>query len=118
MSTDVKMLNAAALEALKGDKRGERRQFILGAVGLRNDGVIVSSRNVAAPDPAPNHHAETRLARKLTPKSEVWVARVARGTGEWAMSKPCGNCERRLKAAGVERIVYTIGPGEWGVIEF
>lgn len=91
---------------------------MLGAVGLRNDGVIVYSRNVASSEPAPNHHAETRLVRKLTPRSEVWVARVAKGTGNWAMSKPCKNCEGRLRSAGVERIVYTIGPGEWGVIEF
>lgn len=118
MSIDAKMLRLAALEATKGMARhGEKRQFLLGAVGLRNDGVIVTSRNVASPDPAPQHHAETRLVRKLTPSSTVWVSRVAKGTGGWAMAKPCQNCERRLKAAGVERIVYTIGPNEWGVIE-
>ena len=94
----------------------ERRQFILGAVGLRNDGVLVESRNIASPTPAPDHHAETRLARKLTPGSTVWVARISRKTGCWAMAKPCPGCERRLRAAGVDRVVYTIAPDEWGVM--
>ena len=118
MSTDKKMLTVAAEEAVKGMERDKiRRQFMLGAVGVRNDGVIVTSRNVASPDPAPNHHAETRLAKKLTPGSTVWVARVAKGTGGWAMSRPCPGCMRRLRAAGVERIVYTMGPNEWGVVK-
>lgn len=117
MSTDKKMLAHAALEAVRGlDRGGEKRQFMLGAVGLRNDGVIVTSRNVASPDPAPNHHAETRLVRKLTPGSTVWVARVAKGTGDWAMSRPCNGCMQRLRAAGVSRVVYTVGPNEWGVV--
>ena len=118
MSTDKKMLMAAALEATKGlDRPMERRQFMLGAVGLRNDGVIVTSRNIASPEPAPEHHAETRLVRKLTPGSTVWVARVAKGTGDWAMSRPCHNCMRRLRTAGVSRVVYTVGPNEWGVVK-
>ena len=118
MASDRKMLMAAARAALVGnDKHGERRQFILGAVGLRNDGVFVQSRNLASPLPAPCHHAETRLARKLTPGSTVWVARVSRRTGGWAMAKPCPNCERRLRSAGVDRVVYTIDDDEYGVIE-
>lgn len=117
MSSDKKMLAMAARSAVVGRGRpGERRQFIIGAVGVRNDGVLVESRNVCAPIPAPEHHAETRLARKLTPGSAVWIARVSKVDGSWAMAKPCPNCERRLRSAGVDRIVYTIGPSEWGVI--
>lgn len=119
MSSDKKMLAMAARAAMLGQFRPhERRQFILGAVGVRNDGVLVESRNIASPIPAPEHHAETRLARKLTPGSEVWVARVSKRTGGWAMAKPCPNCERRLRLAGVERVVYTIGDDEWGVLSF
>ncbi len=118
MSLDSKMLAVAAREATRGNDRfGERRQFMIGAVGIRKDGVMVYSRNVASAEPAPNHHAETRLVRKMTPGSVVWVARIAKGTGGWAMARPCPNCQRRLKAAGVEKVVYTIGPGEWGTME-
>lgn len=118
MSSDKKMLMMAAAAAGRPiGHSSERRQFILGAVGVRGDGVLVKSRNIAAPVPAPEHHAETRLARKLTPGSSVWVARVSRLNGSWAMAKPCPNCERRLRSAGVDRVVYTIGPEEWGVLE-
>lgn len=117
MSSDRKMLQMAAVAGTRGEaKGGQRRQFVLGAVGLRNDGVLVRSCNIASPVPAPEHHAETRLVRKLTPGSTVWVARVSRKTGDWAMAKPCPNCERRLRSAGVERVVYTIDANEWGVL--
>lgn len=115
MASDKKMLAEAASAAIRSK---DIRTFLLGAVGLRADGVFVSSRNIPAPEATfeRSHHAETRLARKLTPGSTVWVARVARKDGFWAMAKPCHGCERRLRAAGVSRIVYTIGPNEWGVI--
>ena len=118
MASDKKMLQAAADTAIQGrNRRNDARTFLLGAVGIRNDGVLVSSKNIASTDCAPHHHAETRLVRKLTPGSTVWVARVAKGTGNWAMARPCPNCERRLRGSGVTKIVYTIGPNEWGVIE-
>lgn len=106
--------------ACRAAKEGRdlRRQFFLGAIGLRNDGVMVESCNVSAQLQAPTHHAETRLARKLTPGSTVWVARVSKLTGGWALAKPCPNCERRLRLAGVDRVVYTIGDDEYGTIEF
>lgn len=118
MASDKRMLNEAAAAATRvRDRTIDNRTFLLGAVGRRNDGVFVSSRNIAAPDFAPGHHAETRLARKLTPGSTVWVARIARKDGSWAMARPCPGCELRLRAAGVKRVVYTIGPDEWGVIQ-
>lgn len=118
MCSDKKMLAFAAREATKGcDRPHERRGFLLGAVGLRNDGVIVSSRNVASSNKAPSHHAETRVVRKLTPGSTVWVARVSKQTGEWVLAKPCRGCENRMRAAGVERVIYTISADEWGTLE-
>jgi len=117
MASDKKMLVAAASVAFKNKlNKIDNRTFLLGAVGVRNDGVIVSSSNIAAPDYAPEHHAETRLVRKMTPGSTVWVARVAKKDGNWAMARPCAGCEMRLRRAGVKKVVYTIGPNEWGVI--
>lgn len=116
MPSDKKMLADAALVAIR--KKNDIRTYLLGAVGLRADGVVVSSRNIPAPEFTNDrsNHAEVRLARKLTIGSTVWVARVSRKDGCWAMAKPCCGCERRLRAAGVFRIVYTICPNEWGVI--
>jgi len=117
MSIDKKMLRVAALAALQNDERGnDIRTFFLGCVGLRNDGVLVASRNVASRDVALSHHAEARLSRKLTPRSEVWVARI-RKNGEWAMARPCSSCQSKLRMAGVSRVVYTLAPDEWGVID-
>ena len=116
MSLDKKMMMIAASVAVKcQDKSIDNRSFLLGAVGLRSDGVIVTSRNIASTDCAPNHHAETRLIRKLTPNSTVWVARVSKKDARWALARPCTGCQRRLQSAGVSRVVYTIGPDEWGV---
>lgn len=116
MSLDKKMLITAASVAVKSqDKSIDNRSFLLGAVGIRSDGVIVSSRNIAATDCAPNHHAETRLIRKLTPNSTIWVARISKKDGSWAMARPCTGCQKRLRLAGVTKVVYTIGPNEWGI---
>lgn len=117
MSFDKRMLAAAAEAAKRNDRKGkDPRGFLIGAVGVRADGVLVSSKNVAATDLAPNHHAEARLARKLTPNSTVWVARVLRASTDWAMARPCQGCQNRMKSVGVQRVVYTIGPNEWGVL--
>jgi len=117
MSFDKRMLAAAADAAKRNDRKGkDPRGFLIGAVGVRADGVLVSSKNVAATDLAPNHHAEARLARKLTPNSTVWVARVLRASTDWAMARPCQGCQNRMKSVGVQRVVYTIGPNEWGVL--
>jgi len=117
MANDKKMLTQAAAVALGNANRSvDNRTFTLGAVGLRNDGVIVSSRNVSALDYAPDHHAEARLVRKMTPNSIIWVARVLKN-GTWAIAKPCNPCRTRLKAAGVRRVVYTIGHNEWGIMD-
>jgi len=118
MASDKKMLVMAADVAAKINKKFDNRTFLLGAVGMRSDRVIVSSRNITAPDLAPDHHAEARLVRKLTTDSVVWVARVSRQNGDWAMARPCPGCERRLRNTGVKRVVYTISPNEWGVIDF
>lgn len=117
MANDKKMLTLAASVALGSENRSrDNRGFLLGAIGLRNDGVVMQARNVPALDFAPDHHAETRLARKLTPNSIVWVARVLKN-GLWAIAKPCAGCQIRLRAVGVRRVVYTIAPNEWGVID-
>ena len=117
MSIDKRMLALAAEVARSKPKKFDNRSFCLGAVGLRNDGVIVTAKNIASSNVAPDHHAETRVIRKLTPDSIVWVARVLRSTGEWSISRPCSGCQLRMRLAGVKKVIYTIGPNEWGIIQ-
>jgi len=119
MPSDKKMLSEALLVSASNDKNNDIRKFLIGAIGMRADGVFVSSRNIPSLGFTNDcqHHAEARLCRKLTPGSTVWVSRMAKGSGDWAMAKPCPSCMKKLRSTGVSRVVYTIGPGEWGVIE-
>lgn len=110
------MLMLAAKIAMNRNGR-DSRSFLLGAVGQRNDGVIMTARNISATDCAPNHHAEARLTKKLTPDSVVWVARISRRDGSWALARPCQGCQMRMRRTGVRKVFYTISPNEWGVME-
>ena len=84
---------------------------------MRKDGVIVTSRNIPATDVTPEAHAEARVDKKLTMDSIVWVARVGKGTRDWALARPCDRCQLRMKTAGVRKVIYTISPGEWGTMQ-
>lgn len=106
----------AAAVAIEGRSWYDNRSFMLGAVGLRRDGVLVSARNIAATDVTPSAHAEARVVKKLTCNSVVWVARVGRARGDWALARPCEKCQNRMKTAGVKKVIYTIAPNEWGVL--
>ena len=93
------------------------RSYRFGGFGVRADGAVVKSRNGSAQGPVPEHHCEARLCRKLTPGSTVYVARVSR-LGDWALARPCVNCERLMRNRGVTRCYYTIAPDEYGVMVF
>jgi tRNA(Arg) A34 adenosine deaminase TadA len=110
--SDTEMLLMAAGAGLR---KSDLRAFRLGAVGIRNDGILVSASNGPAPFPHPDAHAEARLTMKLTPGSEIWVARV-RKDGTLGIARPCPRCMVRIKAAGVSRVAYTISDMEHGVI--
>jgi cytidine deaminase len=95
----------------------QKQIYRLGAVGIRDDGVIVASFNGCPTEVEWAHHAESRLCRKLTPESIVAVARVL-ASGVVAMAKPCASCRRCMERVGVKRVYYTIAPNEFGVIVF
>lgn len=111
------MLTLAASVAREGNSWSDNRSFLLGAVGMRKDGVLVTARNIAATDVTPGAHAEARVVKKLTCDSIVWVARIGRASTDWALARPCDTCRRRMKTAGVRKVVYTIAPSEWGVLQ-
>ena len=114
MDSITRLLTLAARKAWNSNKR-DKRCFLLGAVALRNDGVLVHSRNGSAYDRMPVMHAEARLSRKLDKGAIVFVARVTRDK-QWALSRPCCDCLRTLKRKGVIKIYYTIAPNEYGCI--
>lgn len=108
---DIDRLRQAAQRASKLDGRS----YLVGAIGRREDGAVVSARNGFSGDPVFEAHAEARLCRKLDAGATVWVARVTRD-GCFALAKPCPSCEERLRSKGVARVVYTTGPGAYDVL--
>jgi tRNA(Arg) A34 adenosine deaminase TadA len=126
----LKLLKLAA--EYSASHSNDKRLFLLGAVGVRNDGRIVHARNDAVRDTLsrdkqstfniykrfPDSHAEVRLTRKLGFNATIYVARVTKGTHELAMSRPCEVCMGVLKAFRVKKAYYTISPEEYGVFDF
>ncbi len=101
--------------ALRGDTKEARRQYRLGAVGVRSDGAIVISSNVPHRTPEPHAHAEARLTRKLDWGSTVYVVRI-RSDGTLAMARPCRTCRGLMRLKGVKRCYYSISDTEYGVL--
>lgn len=96
----------------------DRRNFLLGAIGLRSDGVIVKSFNGHSHFPNRRAHAEYRLAQKLDVGSTVYVVRVRLGDGKMALAYPCKSCQKVLASKGVKKIYFSINENEFGVITF
>jgi len=91
------------------------RHYRLGAVGIRQDGTIVTANNICTRCPESRAHAEARLTRKLDYNSIVYVVRVL-SDGTFAMAKPCRNCQKIMRLRGVKRCYYTINNAEYGVM--
>ena len=116
------MLMMAGGVAMPTDKN-DHRHFYLGCVGIRKDGAIVASKNGATKFSSvvehyqliPNSHAEGRVLRKLGRNGTLYVARIARKDGSFAMSLPCPMCRTRIKAAGVKKVYYSINNNQYGV---
>lgn len=123
----LELLRLAA-EYSAPQSRGERI-YLLGAVGVRNDGRMVHARNEAVLDTFtrekwgtfsiykrfPEAHAEVRLTRKLGFNATVYVSRVMKGSKDLAMARPCEVCQGVLRAFRVKKVYYTISNNEWGV---
>lgn len=109
-----KFFNIAREKAMTGDTI---RKYRLGAVGIRSDGVIVTSRNISTRVPEPEAHAERRLVRKLDTGSIVYVVR-ALSNGSLTMARPCVRCRKAMQARGVKRCYYSVSDNEYGVIRF
>lgn len=119
----LNFLKLAGDVALPNDDN-DKRNFWLGAVAVRRDGVVVRSRNgaVIANSMQEGHcsfppaHAEARVLKKAGYGSILYVARVSRKDRRLAMARPCDDCMRLLKSYGVSKCYYTISPYEYGII--
>lgn len=104
-------------EALKLAATGNRKKnHLLAAIAIRQDGTIVSSRNGMTQVPRPSAHAEARVLKKAGHGSVLYVAKISK-KGEPGLAKPCANCMSLIKNKKVKRVYYTIGPDEFGVID-
>lgn len=103
------------LARVVAEKGGARRQFRLGAVGVRTDGVVVTASNVSSRQPERRAHAEARVMRKLDYGSEVFVVRILRGGG-LANARPCRACQTAMRQRGVS-CYYSVNETEYGVLQ-
>jgi len=99
----------------------DKRNFLLGAIGIRKDGVLVAAKNGAVISSAfedyriiSDAHAECRVLRKLGKQGVLYVARVLKKDGSLAMARPCGVCQLRIKAAQVKVVFYTVNDFQYG----
>lgn len=101
----------------------DHRNFWLAAIGIRDDGAMVSAKNGASEfsesvqqyQLQPNAHAEGRVLRKLGKRGMMYVARVAKKDGKLAMSQPCPMCQVRIKAMQIKKVYYTINESQYGI---
>jgi tRNA(Arg) A34 adenosine deaminase TadA len=99
---------------LVGPDDGRRHRLV--AVGVRHDGVVVTARNGKPIGQEPRHHAESRLAKKLTPRSDVYVVRINR-RGDFLLARPCKRCANILRSAGAKKVFYSISDNDYGVMK-
>jgi tRNA(Arg) A34 adenosine deaminase TadA len=114
---NIKIFNFFEIAGRIASKKDDRRSFLLGSVGIRSDGKMVSAIN--SPTELPNRmaHSEFRLSKKLDYGATVYVVRVKLCDGKFGLAKPCESCFRALKSKKVNKIYYTISHNEYGVID-
>ena len=119
----IELLFEAARIAVSGDPN-DKRNFLLGCVGIRKDNAKIVSKNGAVISRTyenyriiSNAHAECRAIRKLGKRGTLYVSRVLKMNGALSMSRPCGGCRLRIKAAQVDKVWYTIDEFHYGIFD-
>jgi tRNA(Arg) A34 adenosine deaminase TadA len=118
----IKFLKMAGEIAIPNNKL-DNRSFWLAAIGIRKDGVIVSSRNGASEFSniipkymkLPKAHAEGRLIRKLGKGGTVYISRISRKDRSYCMARPCQMCQVMLRGAFVDKVYYTVNNNQYGI---
>lgn len=114
-----KILGFFEFAARTATSKDDNRSFLLGAIGIRNDGAVVRSLNSPTENKNRKAHAECKLCRKLDYAAPaVYVARVRMDNFEFAMARPCYSCRKILRTKKVKKVFYTINNTSYGVIDF
>lgn len=100
----------------------DMRNFYLGAIGIRKDGVLVSAKNGAVQSSdvelyqtIPTSHAECRALRKMGYGGILYVSRIAKGNGKLAMARPCETCQVHIRSMRVKKVYYSINSECYGI---
>lgn len=117
MNSITKYFRLARQAAIRGNTRKAKRQYRLGAVGIRTDGTVVYSNNIPNRSPEPAAHAEARIVKKLDWGSTVYVVRIL-SDGKLAMARPCLGCQAAMRLKGVRCCYYSINNEEYGVWQY
>src|SRR5271165_3504233 len=96
--------------------KSDSRSFLLGAIAIRKDGVMVRALNSPTEMPNRQIHAEYRICSKIDYGATVYIARVRLIDGKFGMARPCKWCFKALASKRVKKIYYTINHDEFGVI--
>ena len=92
------------------------RDFLVGAVAIRRDGVLVASRNGSSHQSNPTAHAEYRVLKKAGLHSILFVVRVAKKDGSYRIAKPCSSCQAFMSEKRVDVCYYTKNDGTFGIL--
>jgi pyrimidine deaminase RibD-like protein len=118
MANKIKKMFRIAKEVAKcGDCVEAKRNYRLGAVGIRTDGTLVCSSNITTREPRKEAHAEYRVCQKLNIGSVIFVVRIGE-SNRLRMARPCKDCQSMMKNGGIDRVYYSISDNEYGVIRF
>lgn len=116
------LLVKAGKIALSSNSNDDKRNFLLGSVGIRDDGVSVSAKNGAVITSSyvdyriiSDAHAEMRCLKKMGKGGIIYTTRLLKKDFSYALARPCGQCRIRLRMAGVERAIYSIDDFHWGI---
>jgi tRNA(Arg) A34 adenosine deaminase TadA len=110
-----KIFNYLEIAAMTAKSKEDKRSYLLGAVGIRNDGALVKALNSPTESPNRQCHSEYRLAKKLDRGATVYVARVRIDNGAFGMARPCPSCQKILTSRGVLKVYYSIDKNTYGV---
>jgi len=98
------------------------RNYWIGAIGIRNDGVMVCARNLivfgsnrAEFQKIPSSHAEQRVMAKMDYSGVLYVVRVSKVDNIFLNSRPCKLCQPSIIQHKVRKVYYTAGGNMFGV---
>lgn len=105
--------------------KNDTRSYLLGCIGERNDGRLISSRNGSVDlSPSvvfniiPYSHAEVRACRKMDYNSPLLVVvRLRRADGAFALAKPCPTCQIFIASKAVKRVCWSIDDDHYGMCD-